>query len=201
MGAGYVTGTEQEVQTSFSACVGGGLSTLRAEAASLLQLLLDLRGRPPTPLLVFIDCLVLLVILQRWGQASFHPQPSDVVHFDIIFPLLDELRRWLGPLRLVKVKSHTGCLLNERADEYAEHGCREETPEICPGPRKLGSVWLGVRPHVRASTAQSGKSLPRDSAPNHSLLKRTVRANARRAVGMHSTSSSVNCCINRRGLQ
>ena len=187
MGAGYVTGTEQEVQTSFSACVGGPLSTLRAEAASLLQLLLDLRGRPPTPLLVFIDCLVLLVILQRWGQASFHPQPSDVVHFDIIFPLLDELRRWLGPLRLVKVKSHTGCLLNERADEYAEHGCREETPEICPGPRKLGSVWLGVRPHVRASTAQSGKSLPRDSAPNHSLLKRTVRANARRAVGMRST--------------
>ena len=188
MGACYVTGTEQEVVTSFSACVGGPLSTLRAEAASLLQLLLDLRGRSPTPLLVFIDCLVLLDILQRWGQASFHPQPTDVVHFDIIFPLLDELRRWLGPLRLVKVKSHTGCLLNERADVYAERGYREETPEICPGPRKLGSVWLGVRPHVRASTAQSGKSLPRDSAPNHSLLKKTVRANARRAVGMRSTT-------------
>ena len=188
MGAGYVTGTEQEVVTSFSACVGGPLSTLRAEAASLLQLLLDLRGRSPTPLLVFIDCLVLLDILQRWGQASFHPQPTDVVHFDIIFPLLDELRRWLGPLRLVKVKSHTGCLLNERADVYAERGYREETPEICPGPRKFGSVWLGVRPHVRASTAQSGKSLPRDSAPNHSLLKKTVRANARRAVGMRSTT-------------
>ena len=122
------------------------------------------------------------------GQTSFHSHPTDVVHFDIIFLLLDELRRWLGTLRLVKVKSHTGCLLNERADECAERGCSSETPEICPGPRKYGSVWLGVRPHVRASMAQHGKTLPRDSAPNHNLLKRTVRANTRRAVGMHSTT-------------
>ena len=188
MGSGYVTGTEREPESSFSACVGGPLSTLRAEAASLLQLLIDLRGRSSTPLLVFVDCLVLLDILQRWGQASFHPHPTDVVHFDIIFSLLDELRRWLGPLRLMKVKSHTGCLLNERADECAERGCSTELPEICPGPRKYGSVWLGVRPHVRASLAQQGKTLPRDSAPNHALLKRTVRANTRRAVGMRSTT-------------
>ncbi len=145
MGAGYVTGTEQEVDTLLSDCVGGPLSTVRAEAASLLQLLRDLSGGSPTPMLVFIDCLVLLDILhwqdlQRWGQASFHSQPTDIVHFDIIFPLLDELLRWLGPLQLVKVKSHSGCLLKERADEYAECGCREETPEICPAPRKLGSV-------------------------------------------------------------
>ena len=110
MGAGYVTGTDQEPESSLSACVGGPLSTLRAEAASLLQLLINLRSRSSTPLLVFVDCLVLLDILQRWGQASFHPHPTDVVHFDIIFSLLDELRRWLGPLLLMKVKSHTGCL-------------------------------------------------------------------------------------------
>ena len=48
MGSGYVTGTEQEPETLFSACVGGPLSTLRAEAASLLQLLTDLRGRSST---------------------------------------------------------------------------------------------------------------------------------------------------------
>jgi ribonuclease HI len=99
MGSGYVTGTEREPESSFSACVGGPLSTLRAEAASLLQLLIDLRGSSSTPLLVFVDCLVLLDILKRWGQASFHPHPTDVVHFDIIFSLLDELRRRLGPLR------------------------------------------------------------------------------------------------------
>ena len=87
----------------------------------------------------------------------------------------------------MKVKSHTGCLLNERADERAELGYSAEAPEICPGPRKYGSVWLGVRSHVRALAAQCGKSLPRDSAPNHSLLKRTVGANTRRAVGMRST--------------
>ena len=45
MGSGYVTGTEQEPESSFSACVGGPLSTLRAEAASLLQLLIDLCDR------------------------------------------------------------------------------------------------------------------------------------------------------------
>ena len=43
MGAGYVTGTESEVETALSARVGGPLSSLRSEAASLLQLLIDLR--------------------------------------------------------------------------------------------------------------------------------------------------------------
>ena len=69
MGAGYVTGTAQETETSLSASVGGPLSTLRAEGASLLRLLLDLRDGSSTPLLVFVDCLVLLDILQRWGDA------------------------------------------------------------------------------------------------------------------------------------
>ena len=188
MGAGYVSGTAPEAETSFSASVGGPLSTLRAEGASLLQLLLDLSKESSTPLLVFVDCLVLLDILQRWGQVSFHPHPDDIVHFDVIFPLLNELRRRTGPVRLVKVKSHTGCLLNERADEWAERGFLAEPPEICPGPRKYGSVWLGVRPHVRATAAQLGKSLPRDSAPNHHLLQRTVRVNTRRAISMRSTT-------------
>ena len=140
------------------------------------KLLLDLRAGSSTPLLVFVDCLVLLDILQRWGQVSFHPHPADVVHFDVIFPLLDQLRRRKGPVQLVKVKSHTGCLLNERPDEWAESEFHAEPPEICREPpeicQKYGSVWLGVRPHIRASTTQLrlGKSLPRDNAPNHQLL-------------------------------
>ncbi len=105
-----------------------------------------------------MDSLVLLDILQSWGRASFHPDPTDVVHFDVIFPLPDELRRWDGLLLLVKVKSHTGCLLIERADECAEYGYNADF-EICPGPRKYGSVWLGIRLLVRASTAQLGKAL------------------------------------------
>jgi hypothetical protein len=46
---------------------------------------------------------------------------------------------------LVKVKSHTVCLLNERADELAELGRHGEGPEICPGPQKYGSFWLRAR--------------------------------------------------------
>jgi ribonuclease HI len=144
MGAGYVTGTARETVTSFSTSVGRPLSTLRAEGASLLQLLPDLSDGSSTPavtpLLVFVDCLVLLDILQLWGQVSFRQHPADVVHFDVIFPLLDELRRRKCSVRLVKVKSHTGCLLNERADEWAARGFHTEPPEICPGPRKYGSV-------------------------------------------------------------
>jgi ribonuclease HI len=140
MGAGIVTVTALETETSFA---GGPLSTLRAEGASLLQLLLDLSNELSTSLLVFVDCLVLLDILQRWGQVSFPPHPADVVHFDVIFPLLNELRRWTGLVRLVKVKSHMGCLLNERADEWAERGFHVELPEICPCPQTYGSV----RPH------------------------------------------------------
>jgi hypothetical protein len=64
MGAGYVIGTEQAVELVLSVRVGGPLSTLRAEAASLLQLLIDLCDRSSTPLLIFVDSLVLLDILQ-----------------------------------------------------------------------------------------------------------------------------------------
>ncbi len=58
---------------------------------------------------------------------------------------------------LVKVKSHTGCLLNEMAGEWAERGFHAKTPEICPGPRKYGSVWPGVRQHVRVSAVKPWK--------------------------------------------
>ncbi len=49
----------------------------------------------------------------------------------------------------MKIKSHTGCLRNERADEYAELGRPAEGPELCPGPQKYGSLWLQAKPIVR----------------------------------------------------
>ena len=61
------------------------------------------------------------------------------MHFDVISPLLLELRQWSGNVTLIKIKSHTGCLMNERADEQAELGRKAEGPEICPGPQKNGS--------------------------------------------------------------
>ena len=92
--------------------VGGPLASVRAEAASLLQLLRDVSikygfyyyyGRSAR-LLICIDCQVLLDILRKWGTHNFHPRPKEVGHFDVIYPLLLELRQWLGDLVLMKIK-------------------------------------------------------------------------------------------------
>ena len=84
-------------------------------------------------------------------------------------------------------QSHTGCLLNERADELAELGSTAEGPEICPGPQKYGSFWLRVRPETRLLAEECGKPLPRDSAPNRSLLEKVAASHALRAVRQRST--------------
>ena len=189
MGAGYVLGADPVPIRVFSARVGGPLSTARAEAASLLQLLLDVRQHysHQTHLLVFVDCLVVLDILQKWGRSDFHPGPKEIVHFAVIRQLLHELRQWSGNVTLVKVKSHTGCLLNERADEQAELGRIAEGPEICPGPQKYGSFWLRVRQETREFAEKCGMSLPRNSAPNRSLLGKVAASNILRAVKKRST--------------
>ncbi len=77
MGAGFAVGIDEEPLMTYSASVGGPLAPLRAEAASLLQLLRRVRERFPdhADLLVFIDCLVLLDILLKWGRSDFQPQP------------------------------------------------------------------------------------------------------------------------------
>jgi hypothetical protein len=111
MGAGYVTGTALETEISFRASVGGPLSTLRTEGASLLQLLFNINNELSTPLLVFVDCLVLLDILQRWGQVSFHPHSADSVRFDVIFTLLNEL----ASAPLVAQRAHSCALLGPAA--------------------------------------------------------------------------------------
>ena len=115
VGAGYVVGTDPIPLLTLSAPVGGPLASMRAEGASLLHLVRNVAEQYSREihLLVFIDCLVLLDILQKWGKSNFHPRPKDIAHFDVILPLLKELRQWLGRVDLVKVKSHTGCLLNE----------------------------------------------------------------------------------------
>jgi hypothetical protein len=104
--------------------------------------------------LVVVDCLVVLNIMQKWGRGDFHPGPKEIVHFAVIRPLLHELGQWSSNVTLVKIKSHTGCLLNERAeshsaDKQAELGRIAEGPEICQGPQKYGSFWLRVRQETR----------------------------------------------------
>ena len=62
-----------------------------------------------------------------------------------------------------------------------------EEPEICPGPQKYGSFWLRVRPTTREFAEKCGKPLPRDSAPNRSLLEKVAISNTLRAVRKRST--------------
>ena len=134
MGAGYVVGWDPIPIMTLLIRVGGPLATTRAEAASLLQLIRDVVGRSRGTsfnLLIFIDCLVVLNILIKWGLSDYYPRPKEIVHFDVIYQLLVEPSLWSGTARLVKVKSHSGCLLNERAGEEAERGRTDERPEIC----------------------------------------------------------------------
>ena len=119
------------VSLQFSAPVGGPLAILRAEAVGLLHLLrrVELHFERAISLLVFTDCLVLLQILQKWGRSDFWPDPHDIIHFDVIFPLLQELFKWNALLKLVKVKSHAGCQLIENfemAYYLAGQGCASD---------------------------------------------------------------------------
>ena len=66
-------------------------------------------------------------------------------------------------------------------------GRMEEDPVLCPGPQKYGSFWLRVRPSTREFAETCGKHLPRDSAPNVSIIKQVVAANILRAVKKRST--------------
>ena len=191
MGAGFALGTERKPLLQFSAPVGGPLSSMRAEAASLLQFLRRVRAIFPDQhtLLIFIDCLVLLDILMKWGKSEFQPQPRDIVHFDILVPLLIELRLWPGTVLLMKIKSHAGCLLNERADELAELGVKSEDEQISPGPSKHGSVWLRIREswRHRVRSEKLHHIIPRDTAPNKSILKLVSAVNFLRAMTKRNT--------------
>ena len=117
MGAGYVVthGMDLAPIHRFSAPVGGPLASIRSEAVGLLCLLKWLRDNHlgSVPVTIFIDCLSLLQILSNWGRVDFWPGPKDIIHFDVLLPLLQVLREWTAELVLVKVKSHAGCYHNE----------------------------------------------------------------------------------------
>jgi len=167
MGAGATVGIGRVPDKSIWFAVGGPLSPLRAEAAALDGLLQETPDT--TPLLVLIDCLVLLWILSRWGSLDFWPDPEDIPHLDIIGSCLQRLRLRVAPTRLVKVKGHSGLLLNVRADALADLGRLSEEVRW-PGPRKLSYLQLRARAHLQKQDA----SFPADSVADKKLITRAV---------------------------
>jgi hypothetical protein len=68
------------------------------------------------------DCLILLMIRLRRGWVDFRPDPEDAKHFDVIVnSCLRKLQDRSGCTRLFNVKSHSGLLINDRADMLADH--------------------------------------------------------------------------------
>ena len=181
MGAGVVVGNGREGQICISFPVGGPLSSLRPEAASLHRLL----GQVPSdaPLLVFTDCLILLSILAKWGQEDFWPDPEEIKHFDIIEPCLQLLRGRQAVTRLVKVKSHSGLLMNERADALAELGRASDMTPSWQGPRKYDPLGLSARPSIRETYAP----FPDRNVADKVLVKRAVEASEREAACRRGT--------------
>jgi hypothetical protein len=92
----------------------------------------------------------------------------------------------LGTL-IVEVKSHSGCLLNEIADEQADLGRSADCSLLCQGPRKHESLWLRIAPIVREHAQQWKTRLPRDTAPNKSLLDQVISLNIFRSVFKRGT--------------
>ena len=184
MGAGVVGGIGRIPEIGFSFAVGGPLASLRAEAAALLSLLEAVE--PDRPLLIFSDCLVLLGILSRWGQVDFWPDPEDVKHFDIIEQSIQRLRSRVGHTRLIKVKSHSGLLMNDRADALAEQGRSSEGEPRWQAPRKLDPLGLSARTDIREAHAP----FPDHNVADKILIRRAVEGATLLAARMKDTTFS-----------
>ena len=171
--------------------MGGPVASLRSEAAGIFSILqkVEARYNGHVQLMIFTDCLVLLLILSNWGHSDFWPDPGDVVHFDVIFPLIQKLRGWSKKVILIKVKSDAGCFLNEMADERAEKGRLSNAAPIFPGPNKYGSLQLRIKASFRVQMAEDKLNvpLPRDEAPNKQILRQTISMNLLRALKLRNT--------------
>ncbi len=90
------------------------------------------------------------------------------MHFDVIRPHIHQLRRWSGnvtaTVTLVKMKSHTGCFLNDgRMSQQGLVGwLRNSSQTSAQVPKRTDpsrADWMRVRPAVREIALSSGKPL------------------------------------------
>jgi hypothetical protein len=77
----------------------------------------------------------------------------------------------------MKVKSRSGCLLNDRSDEQADRGYTAETPEAFPGPPKFTFLTLRDGNPVSEVTSECKILIPRDNVPNCKILRVVMSTN------------------------
>ena len=115
------------------------------------------------------------------------------MHFDVIFPLIQnldqKLRGWSKKVILIKVKSHDGCFLNEMADKRVEKGHLQvsDAAPIFPGPNKYGSLQLHMKASFRAQVLEDKLPLPSDEALNKQILRQAISMNLLQALKLHNT--------------
>ena len=130
---------------------------------------------------------MVLEILHKWGKHDHHPRPREIVHVDAICPPLIELRQWTGNITLVKVKSITWYLLDECAESWLSWAGLKRNLCSVLACKSVGPFGLGLDPLLDKFAAKSGKSLPRESAPNASIIQQVVAVNALQTVKKRST--------------
>ena len=81
------------------------------------------------------------------GPIRFPPQPRDIVHFDVLVPLLAELRSWPGTVVLVTVKATLAVnKKNERTHWRTWVHCRKRSKYSLAHPNTELSGYVHARP-------------------------------------------------------
>ncbi len=89
--------------------------------------------------------IVRAIVLPSSQHSSWRTKmvlPKDIVHLAVIEQLLKALRQWPSQVRWVKIKIHTGCLLNERSDEQVDRWRAALQILVETNPFRI--LWVGA---------------------------------------------------------
>ena len=166
-----------------------GTSSLRAELAALLQLVLS--AEPQRDLLALLDCQIEMTEIRKWIGEGHRATLADKVNADILKEIIEALRRRVeagAATFLVKVKAHRGEPLNERADDNAEYGRRQDTKEWNDRTDRILFRWTvkGEQSRRRAIWGPSARLAIKKQAAQREL-QRTMAAATRKWGQEHWT--------------
>ena len=108
--------------------VGGPTSSFRAEAAAMWQAVET--ADKTAPLVILTDSMNVIQALQAWDRAEFVREMDWQRNADVLQKILLAVNQQSSPITIVKVKSHRGVDLNERADILAGAAVGAEDEEV-----------------------------------------------------------------------